>query len=710
MEQEGSRYFEFGAFKLDAQRRLLERDGDLVHVSPRAFDLLHVFVSNPGETLSHDQLLDEVWTGTFVEQGNLKKAVSTLRQILGNEGGEYITTVPRRGYRFTAPVNVYSEETVAIRETKTEMTVEERVEVRPNNRSVTAIVTAVVACVSIIALAFAGWYFMRTPDRRFSVESVEHSRMLSSGTIGSGILSPDGKLYVYREFKGGKPSLRVVQTATGANIELIPAFDGSIWSTSISPDGNFVFFYLKDDAVAGNNGVYKIASLGGEKTKISSEPLFELKPSPDGTRLAATRVVPSTVRQTHQIVTIATDGSDEKVVTQFPVYTLARGIAWSPDGKSIVAGRMREVDGSRPVYGIYEIAIADGSTQTVMAEQEFPFQLLSWMPDRQSLLIRRRNPDMEIFQLWQYFPASGEFVRITNDEHEYGEANVSADGTTIGVTRQLSLGSLWVSDEQMNFTQVATDSGYSVAWANNDMVAYSSSIDGHENIRTLSLRTGRTRLLTSGGDGTRLFPVNGGDGNSVVFASIRDGNRDAFRASVSDNNVAKLTESASVGEFAALPDRQTIIYSKFFPENGDWRLIRQIGSTSVEVPNSLVTEWAISSDGGRVAMLAPEVQLGPERVTIRDLSSGAELQRFEISDLDCLQWVPNSEAIAYIRQRNDAYEIVLQPLDGTAERVILALSGERIRRFAFSPDGKRIAVTRDKVQNDAVLIRRPLTK
>ncbi|HMT08286.1 MAG TPA: winged helix-turn-helix domain-containing protein [Pyrinomonadaceae bacterium] len=705
MERSGSRFYEFGAFKLDAQRRLLERDGELVHISPRAFDLLHVLVSNPGETLSHDQLLDEVWEGTFVEQGNLKKAVSTLRQILGIEGGEFITTVPRRGYRFTAPVRTYAEQAFEIRETQTEITVEEKFETRISGRSAAAI-AAVLACVSVATLAFSGWYFLRTPDQRFSVESVEHSRMLSSGTIGGGILSPDGKLYVYREYKGGKTSLRAVQTGTGISIELLPPFDGAIWSTSISPDGNFVYFYLKDDRVSANNGVYKIASLGGEKVRISSEPLFDLKPSPDGKNLAATRVVHGAERQTHQILTIASDGTDEKVVTQFPVYTLARGIAWSPDGKSIVAGRMREVEGSRSVYGVFEISIADGSPQTIMAEQENPFQLLSWMPDKQSLLIRRRNPDLENFQLWQYFPSRSEFIRITNDEHEYGEATLSADGSTIGVTRQLSLGSLWVSDEQMNFSQVATDSGYGVAWANNDTVAYSSSIDGRENIRTLSLRTGRAKLLTSGGDGTRLFPVAGGGDGLIAFASSRDGSREIYRASVYDEPLTRLTDSRSVGQFSIMPDGQSIIYSKFFPENGDWRLMRQTGQTTVEVPNSLVTEWAISSDGNRVAMLAPEVQLGPERVTIRDLSSGAELQRFEIANLDCLQWVPNSEAIAFIRQRNDVYEVVVQPLDGAPERIILSLPGERIRRFAFSPDGKRIAVTRDRVQNDAVLIRR----
>src|SRR5687767_10701321 len=112
MAEEIPRFYEFGDFFLDAHRRIVRRNGTEVHLTPRAFDLLRVMVENPGRILDHDELLDKVWDGAFVEQGNLKKAVSVLRVALGEspEAGEYITTVPRRGYRFSADVRPVTSE------------------------------------------------------------------------------------------------------------------------------------------------------------------------------------------------------------------------------------------------------------------------------------------------------------------------------------------------------------------------------------------------------------------------------------------------------------------------------------------------------------------------------------------------------------------------------------------------------------------------
>jgi DNA-binding winged helix-turn-helix (wHTH) protein len=98
------RYFEFGEFRLDTQQRVLQKNGETIHLTPRIFNLLYVMVENAGRILEHDELLDKVWEGAFVEQANVKKSISTLRQVLGESPGasEFITTIPRRGYRFTA--------------------------------------------------------------------------------------------------------------------------------------------------------------------------------------------------------------------------------------------------------------------------------------------------------------------------------------------------------------------------------------------------------------------------------------------------------------------------------------------------------------------------------------------------------------------------------------------------------------------------------
>ncbi|MEQ1762327.1 MAG: winged helix-turn-helix domain-containing protein, partial [Pyrinomonadaceae bacterium] len=100
MDRSGVRFYEFGDFNFDVRRRTLSKNGDLIPISSRICDLLTVFLQNEGRTLSHDELMDAVWTDSFVEQSNLKKSVSSLRQVLGEGPNEaqYIKTLPRRGY------------------------------------------------------------------------------------------------------------------------------------------------------------------------------------------------------------------------------------------------------------------------------------------------------------------------------------------------------------------------------------------------------------------------------------------------------------------------------------------------------------------------------------------------------------------------------------------------------------------------------------
>lgn len=96
--------FAFGPFVLDRDRRLLERDGAAVAITPKAFDLLVVFAERGGEVVSKDELLAALWPDTAVEENNLTFQVSTLRKALGPEGARCIATLPGRGYQFVAPL------------------------------------------------------------------------------------------------------------------------------------------------------------------------------------------------------------------------------------------------------------------------------------------------------------------------------------------------------------------------------------------------------------------------------------------------------------------------------------------------------------------------------------------------------------------------------------------------------------------------------
>lgn len=106
MELETQKLYEFGPFRLDAQERVLYRDKQPVSLTPKAFETLLLLVENSGRILEKENMLRSIWQGTFVEEANLAVNISVLRKALGERdgGGQYIETIPRRGYRFSAEV------------------------------------------------------------------------------------------------------------------------------------------------------------------------------------------------------------------------------------------------------------------------------------------------------------------------------------------------------------------------------------------------------------------------------------------------------------------------------------------------------------------------------------------------------------------------------------------------------------------------------
>lgn len=97
----------FGPFRLHRRQRQLRRNGALVKLGSRAFDVLLALVENAGEVVGHKELFARAWPGVFVEEVSLRYQVAALRKALeSTEGGaRYLTTVPGRGYCFAAPIS-----------------------------------------------------------------------------------------------------------------------------------------------------------------------------------------------------------------------------------------------------------------------------------------------------------------------------------------------------------------------------------------------------------------------------------------------------------------------------------------------------------------------------------------------------------------------------------------------------------------------------
>jgi DNA-binding winged helix-turn-helix (wHTH) protein len=96
--------YEFGEFRMDVRERQLLRKERPIPLTAKGFDTLRVLLERAGRLVTKDELLQQLWPDTVVEENNLNQNISVVRKALGEQasGQRYIETVPRVGYRFVA--------------------------------------------------------------------------------------------------------------------------------------------------------------------------------------------------------------------------------------------------------------------------------------------------------------------------------------------------------------------------------------------------------------------------------------------------------------------------------------------------------------------------------------------------------------------------------------------------------------------------------
>ena len=115
MDTVANKRYRFGPYTLDPAAHVLLDHDKTVEIQPKPFEILVLLVRAAGRMLLKEELVSEIWAGTFVEEGNLTRNISTLRKVLGDQDESYIETVPKRGYRFVAPVEVVQRSSPLIR-------------------------------------------------------------------------------------------------------------------------------------------------------------------------------------------------------------------------------------------------------------------------------------------------------------------------------------------------------------------------------------------------------------------------------------------------------------------------------------------------------------------------------------------------------------------------------------------------------------------
>jgi DNA-binding winged helix-turn-helix (wHTH) protein len=200
--------YEFGPYRLDGGTRELWRADQLIALTPKAFELLRVFVTSSGRALEKQQLMTLVWRDSFVSEDSLTQNIATLRKAIGDSADRrrYIVTIPRHGYRFVAPVRVVSSEVRTDERDAREATdrVEESVQRKPiapagsgrrRARAVIAIAILIVAA-ALLALPHVRHAVTSAPNVvRFVVTPPRGTSFSPSASLLA--VSPNGRLLAF---------------------------------------------------------------------------------------------------------------------------------------------------------------------------------------------------------------------------------------------------------------------------------------------------------------------------------------------------------------------------------------------------------------------------------------------------------------------------------------------------------------------------------
>ena len=321
MNSSDTRFYQFDDFRVDAtDRRLFHRDEE-VPLPPKVFETLLLLLEKPGQLVGKDELMDRLWPGTFVGEDTLAQKISLLRKALKNGNGseDYISTVPKLGYRFTGEVKLglcrtagIQGATESIQDVASTANVVPAVGTRNRLLIIGIVVTAIVLGVGAVWLA----------ARRSSAFSPANYRIRNldvSNPLVFGVISPDGKYLAYVGHGNGTESLWVRPVASaGKGLQIVPEMAGTFWGVTYSPDVEYLYYVFSEPS-SGVGNLYRVNSLGGVPQRVLEGIDGAVSFQPGGQRMVYKRYTSLIQRDVVELVTVRADGTDARSIARSDV-------------------------------------------------------------------------------------------------------------------------------------------------------------------------------------------------------------------------------------------------------------------------------------------------------------------------------------------------------------------------------------------------------
>jgi Tol biopolymer transport system component/DNA-binding winged helix-turn-helix (wHTH) protein len=323
------RFIRFGIYEADLQSGELRKGTLKLKLSGQPFQVLAILLEHSGEVVTREELHMRLWPGTLVDvDHNLNTAINKIREVLGDsaENPRFVETLPRRGYRFIAHVDVLGQDPTAHREQerpplRLQSDGEQVVRKLPWHRYW----ILSLSCAAIIVIAVLLYWIARPllpPKVSAYTRITNNGRAKSFRVDALPVIVTDGsRLYFAEAANSGMRSTLNQASASGGDTSLVPtSFEQNIELGDISPNRSEL---LLQTFVAGEPEMpLWILPLGGVPRRVGDVSGRDATWSPNGLKIAYAKG--------HELFACKTDGTEiQKLVTaRGPV----RWPRWSLDG------------------------------------------------------------------------------------------------------------------------------------------------------------------------------------------------------------------------------------------------------------------------------------------------------------------------------------------------------------------------------------------
>ncbi len=734
MSEKNRQVYEFGPFRLDAQKRLLSRGESVVKLAPKVFETLLALVEGRGRVLDKAELMKRVWPDTFVEEGNLTLNISTLRKALGEtlDQHRYIVTVPGQGYRFVAEVTQVFDDAFVPGRTRPEA-VQEAAKAEPSKLVVLPTFRAslgrrlrssVPPLLIGLALAGAGgsvWFYLsRNRDagpRAGAAASMPQPLTVTRFAAHGGVplrvaISPDGKSLVYQQRMNGRDSLWLGQTETSSSVSISQGTDLAYGEPAFAPDGRSIYFTVSPDR-GSQSTLMRMPALGGVMTELIPDVHSPVCFSPDGGQLAFVRR-DDEASQTSIVLAGAADGTNQRtlVTRKWPDDFSTLGVAWSPDGKTIAVGA-RRADGREEISAV---TIANGAVTKLGARDWGATGNLAWLPDGKGVVVlARENAVTRRAYIWFLPYPDGGARKITDDLNLYlrNSLSVSAGGT-LAVLQGFIHSDIWVAPKgdvkQARRVLQGVAPRYEgvdgLAWTVDGRLLYTAYTGDNVSIWSMNSDGGDLRHLTgSGADVVDSQISVTADGRYMVFQSNRSGALEIWRANTDGTGLTQLTSGGNNSLPSLSPEGRWVVYTSTRDGQSTlWRTSIDGGAATQLTDRS--SSWPqISPDGTRIAYTAA-AEAPDDRLTIIPFARGPAVKSFAVPKTGLtgrrvMRWTPDGRALLY---KDDLRGLWRQGLDDDKPELVRGFEELLLHHLAWSADGKYLAYTAGPASQEIILM------